>query len=64
MDRKTNFEGSEDVEGHFAAQFELWHEPRPHPPDNLFERLENARLKRSIADWYAELVQIVFPETR
>ena len=44
MERKTHFETEEDVEAYFAAQDELWHEPRPQPAPYLWERIEQARL--------------------
>jgi hypothetical protein len=44
MERKTHFESEADVEGYFAAQMELWDEPRPKPPRYLWERIEQVRL--------------------
>ena len=41
---KTHFESAADVETYFAAQIELWSEPRPQPPDCLWDRMEEARL--------------------
>ena len=39
-----NFECREDVEGYFAEQFELWAEPKPSPPKDVWERLEQTRV--------------------
>jgi len=44
MERKTHFESEEDVEAYFAGQTELWDEPKPQPPDYLWQRIEQARL--------------------
>ena len=44
MERKTHFESEEDVEAYFAAQTELWGEPKPQPPEYLWQRIEEARL--------------------
>jgi len=44
MERKTQFESGEDVKAYFAAQTELWGDPRPQPPDQLWQRIETARL--------------------
>ena len=44
MERKTHFESEEDVKAYFADQTELWDEPKPQPPDYLWQRIEQARL--------------------
>jgi hypothetical protein len=44
MERKTQFESGEDVKAYFANQTELWHDPKPQPPDHLWQRIEQARL--------------------
>ena len=47
MERNTQFKCDGDVDAYFAAQIELWSDPKPQPPDDLWERLEQARLFRS-----------------
>lgn len=64
MDRKTDFECSDDVERYFAVEVELWKEPKPEAPDHLLENLEQARLKRSVGEWYAELLDVALPGLR
>ena len=44
MERKTHFESDDDVEAYFAGQSELWGQPKPNPPEYLWQRIEQARL--------------------
>jgi hypothetical protein len=44
MERKTHFESDDDVEAYFAGQNEFWGQPKPNPPEYLWQRIEQARL--------------------
>jgi hypothetical protein len=47
MERKTHFESDDDVEAYFEGQSELWDQPKPSPPEDLWQRIEQARLLKA-----------------
>jgi hypothetical protein len=61
VDCNGNFDCAKDVDAHFATQHELWRDPKPDTPTDLFDKIEEGRSQISIAEWYSSLLSVVFP---